>query len=727
VPDADARAERLARALAARPVPSAGLDPHMARLVEALGPGLEGAVHARSADIRGVLHVRPFRRLWLALALSSLGDWLGLLAQTALAAELGLRTGGVSASAYAIGGVLLVRLLPSLIFGPFAGAVADRFDRRVLMVTADVGRVLLFVSIPLVRELWWLNTATFLAELLALFWIPAKEASVPNLLSRQQLEPANTLSLITTYGTAPIAAGLFALLASLSRGLGSLDRFFTANPVDLALYVNAFSFLVSAITVLGLREISGRPRPSDGAHGKAVIGALGRDVIEGWRFLGRDRLVRGLTLGIVGAFGAVGTVAACGRLYVANLGGGDAAYGLFFGAVFLGLAGGMAGGRLVLPAFPRRRLFGLAISAAGAALLVVSVLPNLVVALAGVTIIGWFAGIAWVTGYTLLGGEVADEIRARTFATVQTLVRVTLFGVLAAAPFLVGLIGFHAFRLSNGAFIRADGATIVMLCGGLIALLAGAVARAQMDDREGVSLWRDLVTSVRRRSPVRIKHPGLFIAIEGGEGAGKSTQVDLLRAWLEGAGREVVVTREPGATPAGAKIRALLLDPTAHIATGAELLLYAADRAQHVAEVVLPALHREAVVVTDRFADSTRAYQGGGRGVDAAQLETLIATATGGLEPDVVVLLDLHPSVGLSRAQDRGAGVDRIEGESLDFHRRVRDTFLRQAKAHPERWIVVDAALPPDEVAAVIRLGLVSRLGADRLATAPAADEHAHV
>ncbi len=724
MPDADSRAERLARALAAAPAAEGTLDPAVARLVDALGPGLDEALSSRGTDVRGVLRVRSFRTLWMALALSSLGDWLGLLAQTSFAAALGAHTGGQSGSAYAIGGVLLVRLLPAILFGPFAGAVADRFDRRFIMVTSDFVRVGVFVSIPLVHTLWWLNAATFLSEFFGLFWIPAKEASVPNLLRRDQLESANTLSLITTYGTAPIAAGLFALLASTSRGLTSIFGSFGTHPTDLAFYADALSFLVGGLTALSIREISAhalRTDPSsETSEHKAVFGSLVRDVGEGWRFVGSQRLVRGLVLGIVGAFGGVGTVVACGRLYVGDLGGGDSAYGLIFASVFIGLVLGMIGGRIFLADFPRRRLFGIAISSAGASMAVVSVLPNLVVAIGGVVFVGFWAGLAWVTGYTLLGGEVADEIRARTFAIVQTLVRITLFLVLAVAPFLVGVIGFHRIQVSTNNYVRADGATIVMFGGGLLAVVAGVVALRQMDDRRGVSLWRDLITSVRRSRPVKITHPGLFIAVEGGEGAGKTTQLELLQAWLSGAGHEVVVTREPGATPAGRRIRSLLLDPEASVAPAAELLLYAADRAQHVAEVVLPALQRKAVVITDRYSDSTRAYQGAGRGISPDLLETLILAATGGLEPDIVVLLDVSPQVGLGRAAGRGAGVDRIEAESVAFHRSVRQRFLELALAEPGRWIVVNAELPPDEVARAVRAGLVQRLGVDRLVAVPA-------
>ncbi|MDT4944544.1 MAG: dTMP kinase, partial [Pseudonocardiales bacterium] len=166
------------------------------------------------AALRGVLRITAFRRLWYATALSSLGDWLGFVATTALARELEAGR-GYSAGLYAIASVIAVRLTPALVIGPFAGAWGDRFDRRWTMVTADVLRFGLYASIPLVRTLWWLLIATFLIESLSLFWIPAKEASVPTLVPRSQLESANRLSLVTTYGSAAVASTLFAVLAEI--------------------------------------------------------------------------------------------------------------------------------------------------------------------------------------------------------------------------------------------------------------------------------------------------------------------------------------------------------------------------------------------------------------------------------------------------------------------------------------------------------------------------------
>jgi len=201
--------------------------------------------------------------------------------------------------------------------------------------------------------------------------------------------------------------------------------------------------------------------------------------------------------------------------------------------------------------------------------------------------------------------------------------------------------------------------------------------------------------------------PGRLIAFEGVEGAGKSTQLELLRRQLEGRGREVVVTREPGGTPVGERVRALLLDPEVEIHPRAEALLFAAARAELVERVIRPALERGALVLCDRYLDSSLAYQGGARGLGRGPVEEVNRLATGGLLPDLVVLLDLDPADGLRRRQgDR----DRIEAQDLEFHRRVREAFRALAAADPKRFAVVDAAAPVPEVAAWVHAAALGLL-----------------
>src|SRR3954470_12722047 len=280
-------------------------------------------------EVRNVLSYRAFRRLWIALSFSSLGDWLGFVATTKLATALETSYRG---GLYAIASVIAVRLAPALVIGPFAGAWGDRFNRRYTMVVADVLRFGLYASIPIAHSLWWLLVASFLIESLSLFWIPAKEASVPNLVPPSHLESANRLSLITTYGSAAVAGALFALLAEVSHGLGAAFTHFRTNPIDLALYFDAATFLLSAATVFTLREISGA-RPSPDAPGERA--GTWRSIVEGWKFIGSSTWLRGLVIGILGAVAAGAAAIGLSPQFVADLHGGPAGYGILFATIFV--------------------------------------------------------------------------------------------------------------------------------------------------------------------------------------------------------------------------------------------------------------------------------------------------------------------------------------------------------------------------------------------------------
>lgn len=199
------------------------------------------------------------------------------------------------------------------------------------------------------------------------------------------------------------------------------------------------------------------------------------------------------------------------------------------------------------------------------------------------------------------------------------------------------------------------------------------------------------------------QHPGLFLTFEGGDGSGKSTQAALLEEWLLSQGRTVVRTREPGGTDVGNEIREIVLHRRGHIAPRAEALLYAADRAQHVSHVVRPALERGEIVLQDRYLDSSVAYQGVGRELEADEIRRLSLWAAEGLLPDVTVLLDLDVSIGRSRLDDARTRYDRLESEAAEFHSRVRDAYLALAAAEPARFLVLDAALPVEELAALVR------------------------
>ncbi len=649
-------------------------------------------------ETRGVLAIPAFRKLWNSMLFSSLGDWLGLLATTALAQQL---SGDNYAKAnFAIAGVFIARLLPSVFLGPLAGVLADRFDRRKLMVVCDILRTGLYISIPIFHNYFWLYTATILVECVTLFWSPAKEASVPNLVPRNKLESANQVSLLAAYGTAPIAAIIFSILALFSNAFNALLPSFATNAVDIALYINAASFAFAAYTVWGLHEI---PKIKDSKKDSEV--GVAKSLWQGWKAVSGSKIIRGLVVGMVGAFVAAGAVIGLARTFVGDLGGGEAAYGVLFGAVFTGLALGIAAGPKVFAQFSRRRLFGASLTIAGIFLVLLAAIPNLVLAVIIVIFLGAFSGICWVTGFTMLGMEVQDEVRGRTFAFVQSLIKVTLVAVLAISPLIAAAFGEHTLKFKNTE-LNYNGAAITILIAGVIAAIIGSISYHQMKDRPNVSLWSDISNALKGElgsitgAPVK----GIFIAFEGGEGTGKSTQSKMLKKWLEQEGEEVVLSREPGGTDLGQGLRKILLGhETGAISPRAEALLYAADRAHHVFSVIRPALDRGDVVITDRYFDSSIAYQGAGRVLQPNEVARISRWATESLFPTLTIIIDMPAEVGLGRLKSR----DRLEAEPLAFHERVRNEFLQIASMDPERYLIVDGLQEIDE----IHEQIISRVG----------------
>ncbi|MDA2965766.1 MAG: dTMP kinase, partial [Actinomycetota bacterium] len=642
---------------------------------------------------RSVLAIPAFRKLWQAMAFSSFGDWLGLLASTALAQQL---AGGDYAKAnFAIAGVFIVRLLPAVILGPFAGVIADRFDRRKLMVTCDFLRFALYLSIPIVGNYFWLYTATILAEVVTLFWSPAKEASVPNLVPKTKLESANQVSLLASYGTAPIAALTFSILALFSGAINSiLGNTTPASAADIALYINAISFAFCGYTVWRLKEMPAGP----GVNSKQL--SFGRSLIDGFAFIKDSKVIRGLIFGMIGAFFAAGAVIGLARTFVDDLKAGEAAYGVLFGSVFLGLALGISFGPRVFAQFTRRRLFGVSLTISGLLLVTLSLVLNLVLAIFITIILGIFSGITWVTGFTMIGMEVEDEVRGRTFAFVQSLVRVSLVLVLAVSPLIAAAIGKHTYSFRTTS-VTYNGAAFTMFFAGLIATLVGILSYRHMRDRPSVSLFSDVKSALRGElgAMTGMSIEGVFISFEGGEGSGKSTQTKLLKEWLEKNNETVLLTREPGGTPLGNQLREILLDnKTGLISPRAEALMYAADRANHVFAKIRPALDKGEIVITDRYFDSSVAYQGAGRVLLPAEVARISRWATESLTPTLTIIMDLPAEIGLARLDS----TDRLESEPLAFHERVRQEYLNLANTDPERFMIVDASLAIEQIHEII-------------------------
>ena len=418
---------------------------------------------------------------------------------------------------------------------------------------------------------------------------------------------------------------------------------------------------------------------------------MGRDIVDGLKFLRESTLASAMTLGIVSAFSAVGAVLALGPIFARTLGAGNPGWGILVTSFGIGMGIGMASSNKVVEFVEREFVFVWSIIAAAAMLFVLALIPGIELAAVITVVLGAFCGSAWVSGYVLLQENVTDEFRGRTFGSLTVLSRLGLFLSLTVFPIIASAIGEHDVTIGDRR-IDLSGTRAALALAGLGAVLAGAFTR------RGLRRFR-----VTRPQPLglvpklkRAPAAGLFVAFEGVEGAGKGTQIRLAQEWLEEQGADVLVTREPGGTEVGEQLRKVLLGhETGHLEPKTEALLFAASRAQLVMTVIRPALAEGKVVIADRYIDSSVAYQGWARGLGEQDVLTLNVWATQGLFPDLVILLHLEPEAGLLRSLDEP---DRIEMEGGDFHAKVADAYLRIAEEHPERFVVVDADGPPEQV-----------------------------
>jgi dTMP kinase len=318
-------------------------------------------------------------------------------------------------------------------------------------------------------------------------------------------------------------------------------------------------------------------------------------------------------------------------------------------------------------------------------------MPNFSLAAVVTVWLGAFCGSSWVNGYTLLQENVVDEFRGRTFAALTVLSRLGLFLSLILFPTLSGIYGDHTVHVGSTAFLLSGARLSLWTAGVFAAVAAGYTSRRLRRHRLSRPQPLTLVPKLKRPPAT-----GLFVAFEGVEGAGKGTQIGMAEAYLRAAGHDVLVTREPGSTELGEKIRGVLLDPkTGKLDARTEALLFAAARAQMVASVIRPALADGKVVLCDRYVDSSLAYQGWGRGLGEQDVLTLNVWATQGLFPDLVILLHVEPERGLLRSTE---APDRMELEGQDFHAKVADAYLIIAEEHPERFVVIEADVMPDQV-----------------------------
>ena len=464
------------------------------------------------ATLRDLLTHPAFSRLLAAMAVSSLGDWVGFVAVTALVAGI---SGG--AAGFAIGGVMIARMLPAILFGPFAGALIDRVNRKHVMIIADLGRGAMYASMAFVRTLWAIYLLSFAIECLSLLWSPARDASLPNIVPRRQLANANSIGLVSTYATLPLGGAIFALLAGLSSALHVQLPYMGSHPESLPLLLDAGTFIFSAVMVSGVPI----PAPSGGIYGRFDLSRVGHDIRDGVRFLREDSIASAMTAGIVVAFASVGAVLALGSPFVTyTLHAHAAGWGVMVTAFGVGMAIGMAGTNEVSKFFERDVTFVWAMVAAACTLFLLAAMPNLAWAAVVAVWLGAFCGLAWVSGYTLLQENVEDEYRGRTFAALTVLSRLGLFLSLTIFPILSNVYQDHGFYI-GGQHFDLSGTRMALWTAGALAL-AGGLNTRRLLQRHRLSRPQPLTLVPKLKRPPAT---GVFIAFEGVEGAGKGTQI----------------------------------------------------------------------------------------------------------------------------------------------------------------------------------------------------------
>jgi dTMP kinase len=604
---------------------------------------------------------------------SSLGDWIGVIAIAVFAQS---RFGTI-----AVGVVMMARVLPGFLVGPLAGVLADRWDRKKTMVAADLSRALLVFSLPFVPNLGYFIIVSALLESLTLLWGPAKDASLPHFVERAQLTHANSLSLIAIYGPWPLASILFASLAGLGSFVGDrveVMRGLSDSPEAMALWVDALTFAFSAAMVSTLAI----PTTKTGV-GRFDLRAVKRDLIEGLQFVGAHKQVRPWMLGIAFTFTAAGGVFSLGPEFTSQiLNSGPSAYGFIIGSFGGGMLVGLIASGVLAKHISKDVLFSSSVILLGVGLILLASMSSVGAVVPIAAALGFFGGVGYSVGYALMQETSEEELRGRTFGAVYTLIRIgTLIG-LGVFPLIAGAIGDNTVDLVGGATLALPGSRVTWWLAGLLVIGGGILSTTAIG---------------ARRSPGALQavRNSFFVVFEGGEGAGKSTQMAAFVKWLQARGDEVVVTREPGGTRLGEKLREALLDTASSIDPRAEALLFAADRAQHTAEVIKPALARGKIVVSDRFLDSSLAYQGLARGLGLEDVYELSSWATGGLVPDLVFLLTVDSETGTARLSGER---DRLELEGDDFHERVAAAYIELSIKFPERFVVLDGTRSASEV-----------------------------
>jgi MFS family permease len=435
----------------------------------------------RSATIARVFGTRAFTRLWLSQLTASLGDWVGLIAILAIAADISDSSGA------AVALVMSARVIPGFFLATVGGVVVDRFDRRKIMVVANVGRAGLLVVLPFVGTLSGLVLVSFLLEICSLLYGPAKDASVPNLVPENRLASANSLGLVAGFGTFPFASMLFALLTMLASWLSGFDAFsgLRLSNETIALWFNAGMFLVSAAIIWRLPLPSNHRRT--GSRAVDWTGAL-RDVADGFRFVKDHRIVRAVIVGMgIGLIGG-GAMVPLGPVFAIDVLGGDSAtFGFLMTVLGVGAAVGIGTLLTFQNRIPKSAVFAGAAMGTGLSIIAAASIAQIGLAVLLIGLTGAFAGTAYVAGFSLLQEEVSDELRGRTFAALYTVIRLCLLIALTVAPLFADLFGwlsglaFSDRQISlGGASYTLSGVRLALWFGGMLTFLAGVYAHRSM-------------------------------------------------------------------------------------------------------------------------------------------------------------------------------------------------------------------------------------------------------
>jgi len=428
-----------------------------------------------------------FRRLWFVQVVSATGDWLGFFAIVVAAARVG---GGTPEAAVSL--VMTARVVPGLFLAPFAGVLVDRFDRRRVMMTADIARAITFASLPFVDQLWQLVLASLILELFTLLWAPAKEASVPHIVPFDRLTTANSLSMVAAYGTIPVASLLFFGLATAADTVATWPgaEVLRVEQEALAFYLDSLTFLLSALLIWGIRVPLSperrQPLPTS-ARAFDPMATL-RELREGWDFIFFNPIVRAVNIALATGLIGGGMLIPLGPVFAEEVLGRDPGEG--FAVLQISLGMGVAVGVISVTVgqktIDKARTFVLSVFGAGISLLLAASMTTLASASMLVSLLGLFAGAVYVLGFTLLHETVDDEFRGRIFASLYTLVRLCLIMALAVGPALAVVLNGLSTKWFDkqisvvGVDVFIPGVRLTLWLAALIIVGAGMLAWASV-------------------------------------------------------------------------------------------------------------------------------------------------------------------------------------------------------------------------------------------------------